>query len=78
VGPRTGLDAVEKVKIFPLPGIETRAVQPVAIPTETSRLLQVSLGLINSAPRHKDVYVAVHVYTYIRFLSFFKYIKFKY
>jgi hypothetical protein len=39
VGPRVGLEAVEKRKFLPLPEIETGAVQPVAIPTELSRLL---------------------------------------
>jgi hypothetical protein len=38
VGPKAGLDAVKKRKILPLLGIETLAVQPVAIPTELSWL----------------------------------------
>jgi hypothetical protein len=41
VGPRTGLDDVQRRKILPLPGLELRplSVQPVAIPTAPSRLL---------------------------------------
>jgi hypothetical protein len=45
VSPRADLDIVEKQKILPLPGIEPRpfSLQPVAMPTELSRLLQVAL-----------------------------------
>jgi hypothetical protein len=41
VGPRVGLDAVEKRKILPLPRNEPRpsSPYPVAIPNELSRLL---------------------------------------
>jgi hypothetical protein len=39
VGPRAGLDAVEKRKIPYLVGNRTPAVQPVARPTEISRLM---------------------------------------
>jgi hypothetical protein len=38
VGPRVGLAAMEKRKICFRAGSGTRAVQPVAIPTELSRL----------------------------------------
>jgi hypothetical protein len=40
VGPRAGLDVVEKRKIMPLPGIEPRqsSPYPVAMPTELSRV----------------------------------------
>jgi hypothetical protein len=38
VGPRVGLDAVEKRKILPVPGIETgpSSPEPVAAPSELS------------------------------------------
>jgi hypothetical protein len=40
VGPRAGLDDVERIKILPLPGLELRTLgRPVAIPTALSRLL---------------------------------------
>jgi hypothetical protein len=39
VGPRTGLDEVERRRILPLPGLELRPLcPPVAIPTALSRL----------------------------------------
>jgi hypothetical protein len=43
MGPRTGLDAMEKRKTLPLPGIEPRqsSQYPVIIPTELSWLLAI-------------------------------------
>jgi hypothetical protein len=43
VDPRAGLDAMEKRKILPLPGIEPRPSRPyhVAIPTELIKLKRI-------------------------------------
>jgi hypothetical protein len=47
VGHRTDLESVEKRKVMPLPGIEPQPprLQPVAIPTELSRLLIIYIQL---------------------------------
>jgi hypothetical protein len=39
IGDWADLDTVEKIKILPLPGFGTPAVQPVTIPPELSQLL---------------------------------------
>jgi hypothetical protein len=48
MGPRAGLDAVEKRKFLPLPGIERRPTSqhPISVPAELSRLLSPSRKML--------------------------------
>jgi hypothetical protein len=46
MGPRTGVDTMEKKKLFPPAGDQTLPVQPVAIPTELSRFLRSECGYL--------------------------------
>jgi hypothetical protein len=57
VGPRAGLDAVEKRRILPLPGTEPQpsCPYPVAVPTELSRFAsQFDNCIISSAIRSAE------------------------
>jgi hypothetical protein len=51
VGPRAGLDAVESEKSLSFAGNRTPAVQSVAIVTELSRFLFISVELITYRQR---------------------------
>jgi hypothetical protein len=46
VGSRIGMDDLERRKFLPLPGMEPRAVQPVAIPTHKDSILHPIIGLL--------------------------------